>query len=447
MGQDIPALVRWVLQQLEQAGYQGYLVGGCVRDLLRNAIPQDWDICTSARPEEIEQVFSGCPMADTGRQHGTITVLAQGGPYEITTFRVDGEYSDGRRPDAVRFVSELEADLARRDFTVNAMAMDGRGRIYDPFGGQADLRAGVIRCVGTPERRFQEDALRVMRGIRFCSVLGFSMEAGTAQGVHACRRGLERVAAERIRQELTKLLQGPDVGRVLREFADVLWVFWPELEQMVGVEQHNPWHRWDVWEHTVRAVECVPPDLVLRLTMLLHDLGKPVCRTTDREGIDHFYGHQTHSARMAGEMLERLRFDRRTKRQVVELVTIHDERLRLEDGYLRHQISHLGVERWHQLLTIQRADRIAQGSGRSAAALEQLEQIARRGEALIQSGSCLGLKELDIDGNHLLAAGVPAGAAVGEILRRLLDLVLEGRVANRRGELLQAARQLYPLER
>ena len=288
-----------ILRALTNAGYEAYLVGGCVRDLLRGVPPHDWDICTSARPEETEACFAGQRVIETGLKHGTVTVIEGGEPYEVTTYRAEGPYSDRRRPDFVRFVSDLEEDLARRDFTMNAIAMDLDGTLRDPFGGANDIQAGLIRCVGEPARRFQEDGLRVMRALRFAAVFGFRIEEATARAIHEHRAVLDQVAVERVNTELCRLLPVPGAGDVLRQYPDVLCRFWPELAPLVTMKQNNPWHCWDGWEHTIHAVEAAPADVTLRLAMLLHDIGKPDCKSTDETGIDHFYGHPAVSAQMA----------------------------------------------------------------------------------------------------------------------------------------------------
>lgn len=283
---EFPSGAKHILQTLTDTGYEAYLVGGCVRDLLRGVEPHDWDICTSARPEKTEICFANHRIIETGLKHGTVIVLEEDEPYEITTYRTEGPYSDSRRPDYVKFVSSLEADLARRDFTMNAIAMGLDGSLEDPFGGVDDIRARLVRCVGEPARRVQEDGLRVMRALRFGVVFGYEIEEKTAQAIHENRHMLEHVAAERINVELCKLLIGEKTGDILRQYPDVLYEFWPDLGPLVTLEQHNPWNCWGGWEHTIHTVEAAPPDLVLRLTMLLHDIGKPNCKSTDEKGID-----------------------------------------------------------------------------------------------------------------------------------------------------------------
>lgn len=432
-----------ILRALTNAGFEAYLVGGCVRDFLRGAPPQDWDICTSALPEETGECFRDLRIMETGLKHGTLTVLVGEEAYEVTTYRSDGPYSDGRRPDRVRFVSDLREDLSRRDFTMNAIAMDLEGNLQDPFGGERDIRERRIRCVGEPVRRFQEDGLRIMRALRFSAVLGYILEEETAKAVHTCRAMLDHVAAERIHVELCKLIVGPRAGKILREFPDVLRRFWPELEPLANMEQRNPWHCWNGWEHTLRAVEAAPADEVLRLTMLLHDVGKPRCKTTDEEGIDHFYGHPEVGSKMAEDMLRRLKFENEVRRQVVTLVKYHDVDLCRSPRTVRRWLSRLGRSTFFRLLEVKRADALAQNRERSQKRLKELAEIRLLAEKLIEEGQCLSLKELDIDGGDVLAAGIPPGPEVGRTLERLLSEVLDGTLPNKQEELLKRIGEIF----
>ncbi len=429
---EIPSGAEHILQALTGAGYEAYLVGGCVRDLLRGVAPHDWDICTSARPEETERCFAGQRIIETGLKHGTVTVLEDGEPYEITTYRTEGPYSDSRRPDYVEFVSSLEADLARRDFTMNAIAMGLDGRLRDPFGGAADIQTGLIRCVGEPAHRFQEDGLRVMRALRFAAVLGYGIEERTAQAIHENRRMLERVAAERIRVELCKLLVGQNAGDILRQYPDVFCQFWPELGPLVTLEQNNPWHCWGGWEHTIHAVEAAPPDLMLRLTMLLHDIGKPNCKSTDENGIDHFYGHPAVSAKLADQMLRALKFDNRTRERVVTLVEHHDVQIPCRDRSIRKWLGRLGPETFFQLLEVKRADGMGQAYELVKDRLAELEEMKTKAEELVAQGQCFTLKDLAINGRDVIAAGVAPGPEVGRVLNGFLQRVLNDEVPNER---------------
>lgn len=430
---------RHILQSLVCGGHEAYLVGGCVRDLLRGVAPHDWDICTSARPEEAKRCFRYRRILETGLKHGTITVLEGDEAYEITTYRTEGPYSDSRRPDYVSFVSSLEDDLARRDFTMNAIAMGLDGSLRDPFGGVQDIQAGLIRCVGLPDRRFQEDGLRVMRALRFGAVFGCTLEEKTAQAIHDNRAVLKHVAAERINTELCRLLTGGHVGDILRQYPDVLCQFWPELLPLTTLEQNTPWHCWDGWEHTVRTVEAAPADVILRLTMLLHDVGKPLCKSIDENGIDHFYGHPSLGARLADGMLQTLKFDHRTREQVTTLVNYHGVQIPCRS--VRKWLNRLGPEVFFRLLQVKRADNMGQARELARDRLAQLDQLQEKAEALIAEGQCFTLKDLAVHGRDVLAAGIAPGPEVGRTLNSLLEKVLNGELPNDRQVLLE---QLHP---
>ncbi|MDR3729017.1 MAG: HD domain-containing protein, partial [Oscillospiraceae bacterium] len=322
----IPSYVARVLTELEARGFQAFCVGGCVRDCLLGRVPEDWDVTTSALPEQTMALF-GQQAVPTGLRHGTVTVVSGGKGVEVTTFRVDGAYGDNRHPDSVTFTRSLPEDLARRDFTVNAMAMDLRGRIQDPWGGQADLERRCLRCVGEPERRFREDALRVMRGLRFSAVLGFDLEEETAAALVRCRELLGHIAVERLREELVKLLCGPQAAQVLRRWPQVVEVILPEIGPLVGFDQHNRHHCYDVWEHTLHVLDAVEPVPVLRCAALFHDMGKPECFALDEAGGGHFMGHPVVSRRIAEAIMTRLRFDNATREQIALLVEWHDHRI------------------------------------------------------------------------------------------------------------------------
>ncbi|MCI9656431.1 MAG: HD domain-containing protein [Lawsonibacter sp.] len=434
---DIPSGTRPILQTLTDTGYEAYLVGGCVRDLLRGVEPHDWDICTSARPEETESCFAGHRIIETGLKHGTVTVLAEDESYEITTYRTEGPYSDSRRPDYVEFVSSLEADLARRDFTMNAIALGLDGSLQDPFGGEADIQAGVIRCVGEPAQRFREDGLRVMRALRFAASFGYEIEEKTAQAIHENRRMLEHVAAERINVELCKLLVGDKAGDILWQHPDVFCQFWPELGPLVNLEQNNPWHCWGGWEHTIHTVEVAPPDLVLRLTMLLHDIGKPACKSTDENGVDHFYGHPAVSAELADQMLRALKFDNRTRERVVTLVEHHDVQIPYRDRSIRKWLGRLGPEAFFQLLEVKRTDGMGQAYELVKDRLAELEKMKAKAEEIIAQDQCFTLKDLAVNGRDVIAAGITPGPEVGQMLNGLLESVVNGDIQNERDKLLQ----------
>ena len=434
---QIPEDVREVLTKLKYAGREAWCVGGCVRDLLLGRTPGDWDVTTSALPEETMAVF-GDRAVPTGLRHGTVTVRTPRRPVEITTYRCDGTYADHRHPEQVTFTRSLEEDLRRRDFTVNAMALSETGEIRDPFGGREDLERKVLRCVGDPDRRFDEDALRMLRGLRFAAVLDFAIDPAAADSIHRNAFLLKEVAAERIRVELEKLLVGPAAARVLREFPNVVGVFLPEVLPAVGLDQRNPHHCYDVWEHTIHSVEAAPPDVVLRMTMLLHDLGKPACFTMDEKDVGHFYGHHTVSRRMAEEILDRLRFDHDRKRTIVTLVGNHDRLLPPEEKAMRRALRKLGEADLRRLLAVKRADNLAQAPAYRDR-LKELDAAEAVLEELLREEACFSLKQLAVNGNDLLALGL-RGPAVGRTLERLLDAVVEGTLQNRRDVLLEAVR-------
>lgn len=438
MERILPQAVQ-VLQKLEQAGYEAYLVGGCVRDLLLGHIPSDWDMTTSARPEAVLALFDGYAIP-TGLQHGTITVLLDQIPFEVTTYRVDGAYDDHRHPQNVSFTADLAEDLRRRDFTVNAIAMDRQGNVVDPLKGQENLAAGVIRAVGDARKRFSEDALRILRAVRFSSVLGFTIEKETALAVHDLAGDLSGVAAERIRVELLKLLCGADAVRVLLEYPDVIGVFLPEILPAVGCDQKNYHHCYDVWEHTVHALGAVTPESVLRMTMLLHDLGKPRCMTIDEEGVGHFKGHASISCTLAEEVLRRLRFDRISAERILTLVKWHDVPIEPSRRAMRRLMNKIGSDAAAQLLQVKRADNLAQAPtyrGRQQE-IDVLEQILRE---LVAEDACFSLKQLAVNGHDLLALGYQ-GKEIGQALEQLLQAVMEERLPNEKEILLAALKKL-----
>ena len=436
---QIPSGAAWILDRLNGAGYRAYVVGGCVRDALLGLPPKDWDVCTSARPEEMLAVFHDCHVVETGLRHGTLTVVLDHVPYEVTTFRVDGAYSDHRHPDGVTFVADVRSDLARRDFTVNAMAYHPEEGLVDAFGGREDLRQGVIRCVGDPSKRFGEDALRILRALRFAATYGFAVDAATAAAAHRLKGTLARVAAERIHVELVKLLCGKACGQVLRTFADVIAQVLPEVAPMFSFDQRNPHHRYDVWEHTVRAVEGVPPTETLRLAMLLHDAGKPAAFSVDEQGVGHAYGHGEVSRALAESALSRLRVDHVTAGRVITLVAHHDIPLSTEAKVLKRRLNQFGEEALRQLITMQRADNLAKGTLSAAEVDAWADNLTRALDELLASAPCITLRNLAVNGRDLTALGL-TGKAVGSCLNALLDAVLEERLPNEREALLAAAK-------
>ena len=435
----LPNSVREALLRLNEAGFEAWLVGGCVRDRLMGAEPHDYDITTSAIPEETEAVFAGERIIETGLRHGTVTVLLSGEPLEITTFRTEAAYSDHRRPDAVRFTRSLREDLARRDFTVNAIAMDADGRLCDPFGGRADLEKKILRAVGDPEARFREDALRILRCARFSSVLGFAIEPATAAAMVRCRELLAYVSAERIYTELTKLLCGQDVRRLLMDHTDVLGAVLPELLPMKGFDQRNFHHIYDVLEHTARVVENVPPAPRLRWAALFHDAGKPACFTLDEQGVGHFYGHAEKSRELADAALLRLKTDNATREAADQLIRYHDWPMEPTAAVVRRALNKLGPEGLRDLIALKRADNLAQAPEfrDRQRTCDEIEALAAQ---IIAEQQAFSLKDLAINGGDLRALGIPPGPDMGRVLNELLDAVISDRLPNEREALLNEAR-------
>lgn len=433
-----PVTVDKVLQRLEESDYEAYAVGGCVRDMLRGKTPDDWDMTTSARPEEVMALFQGHAIP-TGLQHGTVTVREDGQSFEITTFRADGTYTDSRHPDAVRFSTDLREDLCRRDFTVNAMAMDRRGKLIDPFGGQDDLQKGVIRCVGEADRRFGEDALRIMRGLRFAAVLGFDIDGDTAQSIRKNRERLKNIAIERILVEMDKLLCGEAAGRILLDFPEVFGVFLPEILPCVGFDQRSRYHCYTVWEHIVRSVESVPAEPVLRWAMLLHDIGKPACFTVDEQGAGHFYGHDGIGADMASDILRRLRMDRQRSERIELLVRRHGPDLPENRRGMLRLLNAIGEEAVRQLIAVKRADNMAQ-SEEFRSRQKEIDRQEQLLEEILHDRPCFTLQQLAVDGRDMMTLGLQ-GKAIGEMLHALLQRVLDGTLPNEREVLLHWAEE------
>ena len=431
--ENMPESVRDILRTLEAAGHEAWCVGGCVRDTLLGRDPEDWDVTTSALPEETMAAF-GEQAVPTGLKHGTVTVRMEGQSVEVTTYRLDGVYRDHRRPDHVTFTRSLDEDLWRRDFTVNAMALGLRGDLRDPFGGREDLEGGILRCVGEPDRRFGEDALRILRGMRFAAVLGFTVEPATAESIHRRRELLGDIAAERIQTELLKLLCGKNAAAVLREYVDVVGVFWPEVLPMVGFDQRNRHHCYDIWEHTLHALEASPAEPVLRCTMLLHDIGKPATFVVGTDGCGHFRGHPLVSRDMADEMLRRLKCANAFRETVVRLVEWHDRNIPREEKAIRRALRTLGEQDFRRLLAVKRADNLAQ----APAFWDRQQEIDLAEEILdnlLAEDACFSLKQLAVNGKDLTEIGL-SGPAVGEALEALLDRVVDGELPNERGALL-----------
>ncbi|QIB69210.1 HD domain-containing protein [Aminipila butyrica] len=439
---NIPIDVEKIISRLEAEGFEAYIVGGCVRDQLLGIVPEDWDICTSAKPEQVVSCFSDCRLLNTGIQHGTVTILLGGQAYEVTTYRQDGTYMDGRRPEEVAFVTSLEEDLARRDFTVNTLAYNARRGLVDPYGGCKDLQAKLIRCVGEPGERLREDGLRIIRALRFASVLGFSIEAETARSLHNSGSLLSIVAVERIQTEFCKLLCGQGVKGVLEEYRDIIEVFLPELKPMAECQQHNPHHWYDVWKHTLEALGHTEESLVVRLAVLLHDVAKPRSYTFGKDGVGHFYGHGEQGATMAEAILKRLKMDGQTVREVCQLIKYHDAEVGESGPLIKKWLHKLGPVQFERLLQVKYADIMGQSDYLRERKLNMLGAIRRKLLQVLEEGQCFCLKDLAVNGHDLMALGIPAGKKVGELLEKLLEQVLEEQLENTRETLLQAVKRL-----
>lgn len=443
MTMDMPKNVDTAINLLQSAGFEAYAVGGCVRDSLLGKTPNDWDITTSAKPEDMKSVFADFHCIDTGIKHGTVTVVIDGEPLEITTFRLDGEYEDNRHPKSVTFTSNLGADLGRRDFTVNAMAYSKMTGTVDLFGGQNDLKNGIIRCVGDPDRRFNEDALRILRALRFASALDFEIEEKTAQRLLKNRALLGNISEERIAKELLKLVCGKGAKRILTDFAPVLFEILPELQPMYKNSHDNPHHCYDIYEHTLIAVESIDPEPTLRFAMLLHDCGKPAVKKFDENGVAHFYGHQRISAEISAQILARLKVSNKFRDEILFLVSNHDRwELYENTEKMPRYLSKFGLDGVLNLLKVMRADVLAQ-SPEYRYRLDQIADAEETAKNLAAQKPCLSLSELQINGRTLMDIGIPQGRKLGAVLAQLLDEVIDGVTKNTQEALTTRAREIY----
>lgn len=436
---NVPADVKQIIRTLEQAGYEAYIVGGCVRDALLSRKPHDWDITTSARPSCVKELFAR--TVDTGLKHGTVTVMIGRESYEVTTYRIDGAYLDGRHPEEVSFTALLPEDLKRRDFTINAMAYHPERGLVDLFGGQEDLKNRIVRCVGNAKERFSEDALRMMRAVRFSAQLDFSIAEDTKEAVRALAPNLCRVSHERICDELLKLLCSEHPGRFLDLYElGLTKQFFPEFDQMMSCAQNTKYHCYTVGVHTLKVLEHTPAEKCMRLAALLHDVGKLYVKTTDENGCDHFYGHAQVSAQRAELFMRDMRLDNETIRTVCILVKNHDPRLVLDEPGVRRVMHEVGTELLAQLIQLMRADMY----GKSAFAMRDMSNIDRFEELYLRclhAGDCVTLKQLAVTGRDLLEIGIPKGVRIGQTLDELLSEVLEDPRKNNRETLLALARE------
>ena len=432
----IPPGAARILRVLEDHGYEAFVVGGCVRDSLLGRNPNDWDITTSALPLQVKALFRR--TIDTGLKHGTVTILMDGEPFEVTTYRVDGEYLDGRHPSEVTFTASLQEDLQRRDFTINAMAYSEKKGLQDLFGGLPDLEKGLIRAVGDPAKRFGEDALRIMRAVRFAAQLGYEVEEETVQAMKELAPTLSKISAERIAAELEKLLVSPHPEKLKMAYeCGITAVILPEFDRCMETAQNNPHHKYSVGEHTIVSIGNARPDRILRYTMLMHDMGKPSCKTTDEQGIDHFYGHQEVSAQMANDILRRLKSDNETRRSVSKLVRYHDLTCGLTGKSVRKAISLIGEDLFPLYLEVKDADTRAQSDFRFQEKMDYLEEVRLLYRKILEEGDCLSLKDLAVNGKDLIAAGMKPGREIGEVLGAMYRDVIDDPEHNNKDYLME----------
>lgn len=441
---QMPKNAEYILESLIQHGHEAYIVGGCVRDSVLGKQPQDWDITTSATPEETKAIFRR--TVDTGIEHGTVTVLIDKTGYEVTTYRVDGAYKDHRRPTEVTFTASLTEDLRRRDFTINAMAYNHKEGIVDIFGGVEDLRQGVIRCVGVPQERFDEDALRILRGVRFAAQLGFQIEEGTRQAIQEKVRFLKDISAERIQVELTKLITSPHPECLLDAYElGITKIVLPEFDAMMETPQNNKYHRYDVGRHTIEVMKNIEPQSILRWAALLHDVGKPKCKTTDEKGNDHFYGHPAAGKEIAEDILRRLKLDNETIHRVKRLVEWHDYGLDggLKERSLRRALNRMGPDLFEDYSKLRWADMMGQSDYELEKKKADYHKLLQMHQIITERGDCLSVKDLKIDGKRLIQLGIQPGPIMGEILNELLAQVLNSPELNTEEQLEALVLELY----
>lgn len=440
---EMPGKVNKIIGVLQEAGFEAYAVGGCIRDSLLGRTPNDWDITTSAKPMEVKALFSH--TIDTGIQHGTVTILLDREGFEVTTYRIDGEYEDGRHPKEVSFTGSLEEDLKRRDFTINALAYNETAGLIDIFEGQKDLKDGIIRCVGNAEERFTEDALRMLRAIRFSAQLGYRIEENTLAAIHKLAGNLEKISAERIQTELLKLIVSPHPDYLRTAYkCGVTKVFFPEFDLAMETPQNHPHHCYNVGEHILHSLLEIPADKVLRLTMLLHDIAKPQCLTVDEKGITHFHGHEEMGADMSRVILRRLRMDNDTTDKVCRLVRFHDygNGVAPDRRIVRRAVNKIGEDLFADFLLVKKADLLAQSMYLREEKLSNLAAWDACYREICEAEECVSLRTLAVNGKDLIAAGLQPGKELGDILKQLLDEVLESPEKNEKDYLISRAKEL-----
>lgn len=438
---QLPKKVNLIIETLQANGFEAYAVGGCVRDSILGRKPDDWDITTSATPQETKQLFQ--KTFDTGIEHGTITVLLGKDAYEVTTYRVDGKYEDSRHPSEVTFTRSLKEDLLRRDFTINAMAYNDKEGLVDIFGGMDDLQNRCIRCVGNAEERFGEDALRILRAVRFAAQLDFEVEEETKQGIRRLAPTLANISAERIQVELVKMLVSPNPGLLRMAYElGITQVILPEFDVMMQTTQETPHHCYSVGEHALRAVELVRAEKTLRLTMLLHDVAKPKMKTVDDTGRAHFKKHDLEGTQMAKAILRRLKFDNDTMNKVTKLVAYHDHRMEAEPRLVRRAMNRIGEDLFAEYLEVRMADTLAQSAYQREEKLQNLQDIRSCYEEIMEKKQCVSLKELAVTGSDLIADGMTPGKEIGQVLNLLLEQVIEKPELNDKETLLRLRKEM-----
>lgn len=438
---NIPSGANEIIHTLQKYGHSAYVVGGCVRDSIIGRPIHDWDICTSATPSEMLEIFKDKRIIETGLRHGTITIIINGESYEVTTFRIDGIYSDNRRPDSVTFTDKLVEDLKRRDFTINAMAYNDEEGLIDPFNGLQDIEGAKIRCVGFAKDRFKEDALRIIRAIRFAAQLDFAIMPDTDWEIHQQRENLKNISVERISNEFCKIASSDTFCVQLVLYDDVFSVFIPELKDMFDFPQNNPWHIYNVFDHTVHAIEhCESDDLIVRLAVFFHDFGKPHSYQDGEDGIRHFKHHAKVSASYTDYIMSKLRFDNATRMRVVELVRYHDATFEIGAKYIRRWLHKLGEEQFRRLLELKRADSSAQNLVLSQKEIEKINAIEELLEEVLKDDVCFSMKDLEVNGFDLMRIGYEPGIKLGMTLSNLLNGVIDGEIENRKDYLLEIAK-------
>ena len=432
----LPSGAENIIVRLHKFNYKAYVVGGCVRDSILGKTPNDWDICTDATPDKVIEVFADYRIIPTGLKHGTVTIMVNDVPYEITTFRIDGDYSDNRRPDNVEFTTDIVEDLSRRDFAINAMAYNPMAGLIDPFNGLSDIQNKLIRCVGNANDRFNEDALRIMRALRFASTYGFVISEDTSTAIHCNKMLLNNIAKERINTELCKLLYGKGVLEILLNYSDIISTIIPEIKPCIGFNQNNRYHQYTVYDHIAHAVaNYTGSDIVVKVALLLHDIGKPTCYTEDENG-GHFHGHGVPSSKIAKEVVDRLRFDNCSQRSIVELVLYHDAIIEPTTKVVKRWLNKIGEQQLWRLLDIRMADILAHSEGTRESRVERCIAIKNIAKDIIASRQCFQLKDMAVNGNDVIAAGISQGKQIGETLNWLLNMVINGEVKNDKDELL-----------